>query len=198
MLRDTIELAVGLENVQLAVAVTPPEALAFFRSISPQRTMLLPVARSDIGGCLNQVLSCLLAAGHPQAIALSADNPTLPLAHLQHATTRLGDVDVILGPSEDGGYYLIGLKQPHPELFRDIDWSTARVTDQTVSRAEALGLSVALLPSWYDVDTPVDVDRLRAEVETLPAVVAPHTRRFLERTELTPPLTGQAAQISSK
>jgi len=184
MLRDTIELADDLESVQLAIAVTPPEALVFFRSISPQRTVLLPVACTDIGDCLDQVLIHLLAAGHPHAIALSADNPTLPLVHLQQATIRLSGADVILGPSEDGGYYLIGLKQPHPELFRDIRWSTQTVTAQTLAQAEGLGLSVSLLPPWYDVDTPADLDRLRTDLANLPDAVASHTRSFFDRTQI--------------
>lgn len=178
MLRDTIELGAGLESVQLAVAVTPPEATGDFRRIVPPGALLLPVAGADIGDCLNQVLSHLLAAGHPQVIALNSDGPTLPVAYLWEAVARLGSADVVLGPSEDGGYYLIGLTQPQPELFRDIEWSTGRVTAQTLARAEALGLRVALLPPWYDVDTPADLDRLRVEMSTLPPEALPHTRRF--------------------
>ncbi len=85
---------------------------------------------------------------------------------------------MVLGPSEDGGYYLIGLKRPCPELFQGIAWSTGRVLAQTVERAEALGLSVALTPPWYDVDTASDLDRLRNELASLPAGALLHTRRF--------------------
>jgi hypothetical protein len=182
MLRDTIELVDGLEGVRLAIAVTPPEATDTFRSIRPPDAILLPVAGADIGDCLNQVLGRLLADGHSQAIALNSDGPTLPAAHLRQAIDRLGSADVVLGPSEDGGYYLIGLKQPRPELFGGIEWSTERVTAQTLTQAEAMGLSVALLPPWYDVDTAADLDRLRTELATLPAEALPHTRRFFNRT----------------
>ena len=121
-----------------------------------------------------------MAAGHPKAIALDSDSPTLPAAHLLEAVAQLDRADLVVGPSEDGGYYLIGLKQSQPDLFREIAWSTERVASQTVARAQALGLSVALLPAWYDVDIPADLDRLRSELATLPEETLPHTRRTLQ------------------
>ncbi len=187
MLRDTIGLVAGLEGVRLAIAVTPPEATDAFRRISPPDAILLSVAGADIGDCLSQVLGRLLTDGHSQAIALNSDGPTLPAAYLRQAIARLDDADVVLGPSEDGGYYLIGLTQPQPELFQGIEWSTEQVTTQTVARAEAMGLSVALLPPWYDVDTAADLDRLWAELATLPAEALPHTRRFFAHRVQKPP-----------
>ncbi len=178
LLLDTIELGAGLKGVQLAIAVTPPQAVDTFRHIGPPGIILLPVAGTNIGDCLDHVLGRLLAAGHPLAIALNSDGPTLPDAYLRQAFDRLRGVDVVLGPSEDGGYYLIGLKEARPELFRDIRWSSERVTAQTLARAEVVGLSVALLPPWYDVDTGADLERLRGELATLPAETLPHTRRF--------------------
>ena len=199
MLRDTIGLVAGLEGVRLAIAVTPPEATDSFRRISPPDVILLPVAGADIGDCLSQVLGRLLADGHSQAIALNSDGPTLPAAYLRQAIARLNGADVVLGPSEDGGYYLIGLKQPRPERFRGIEWSSERVTAQTLARAEAMGLRVALLPRWYDVDTTADLDRLRAEVATLPGGALPHTRRFLAHRlqESTPGYSNWAARIAA-
>ncbi len=180
LLRDTIALGAALQRVQLAIAVTPPQATRAFRRISPPGTTLLPVVGADIGDCLNQVLNRLLSAGHRQAIAINSDGPTLPPAYLRQAVSRLAGADLVLGPSEDGGYYLIGLTRPRPELFEDIAWSTARVTGQTLVRAEALGLDVCLLPPWYDVDTSADLDRLRDELATLPPEALSHTRHFFQ------------------
>ncbi len=179
LLRDTVELVAGLEGARLAIAVTPPEAADDFRGISPPDAILLPVAGRDIGECLAQVLDQLLAAGHPKAIAVNSDGPTLPSDFLRQAVARLDSAEVVVGPSEDGGYYLIGLKRSQPALFREISWSTDRVTAQTLARAEALGLSVALLPPWYDVDTAADLERLWAELADLPPEALPYTRRFL-------------------
>lgn len=188
LLLDTIELVKGLEDVQLAIAITPPSAIDYFRRISPPKTVLLPVAGADIGDCLNQALGRLLADGYARALALNSDGPTLPIAILRQGCAELDkrEIDVVLGPNEDGGYYLIGIKQPHPELFEGISWSTSQVTSQTLTKAETLGLEVAQLPRWYDVDTPAELDRLRAELATLPDTSLRHTRRFLDasgRTE---------------
>ena len=177
MLRDTIDLGTQVRAARLAVALTPPEAIDWFRPMCPPDTMLLPVSGADIGDCLSQVFERLLNAHHA-AIALNSDGPTLPLAYVQQAVATLSDVDVVLGPSEDGGYYLIGLKQPQPGLFRGMPWSTDQVTAQSLARAEAMALHVALLPLWYDVDTAVDLDRLRTELAFLPARALPFTRRF--------------------
>ena len=180
LLRDTVELVAGVEGARLAIAVTPPEATDDFRHLSPPDTILLPVAGKDIGECLSQVLDQLLAAGHSKAIALNSDGPTLPAGYLWLAITQLETADVVLGPSEDGGYYLIGVKQPQAGLFQGIAWSTDRVTSQTLVRAETMGLDVAVLPPWYDVDTGADLERLQAELVALPPEALPHTRRFLE------------------
>ena len=88
---------------------------------------------------------------------------------------------VVLGPSDDGGYYLIGLKENHRELFDRIDWSTERVLDQTQQRARELNLEVSLLPTGYDVDDPATLRRLCAELLSGNAAndLAPNTRKFL-------------------
>jgi glycosyltransferase A (GT-A) superfamily protein (DUF2064 family) len=99
---------------------------------------------------------------------------------VRQAVEMLYTADVVLGPSDDGGYYLIGMKRLYPELFKDIAWSTDQVTSQTLARSKKQDLQVALLPSWYDVDTIEDLRRLRAELETLPPNTLLHTRRFFK------------------
>jgi len=179
LLADTIALVGGVAGAALALAITPPQALGFFRRISPPEAILVPVAGADIGACLSQTLAHLLAADHCQALAFNSDGPSLPAEYLSRALVQLEDTDVVLGPSEDGGYYLIGLKQPCPALFEGIAWSTAQVAVQTLARAEALGLRVALLPPWHDVDTADDLARLRGELTALPPEALAHTRTVL-------------------
>ena len=92
---------------------------------------------------------------------------------------------MVLGGSDDGGYYLIGIKRLHPRLFEQIDWSTERVLDQTLERAREIGLKVELLPTWYDVDDGATLERLRSELLSslcteLAGYEARHTRRYLE------------------
>jgi hypothetical protein len=114
----------------------------------------------ELGQCLLHAAATLLRAGHGAVCLLNADSPTLPVGYLVAAATLLAEPGerVVLGPSTDGGYYLIGMKRPHSGLFEGVVWSTDQVLAQTLAHAERLGLAVALLPTWYDVD---DVETLR-------------------------------------
>jgi glycosyltransferase A (GT-A) superfamily protein (DUF2064 family) len=127
----------------------------------------------------------LLRDGCDAAILIDSDTPTLPTERLERAVAVMkeGGCDLVLGPSEDGGYYLIGLRRLHPELFEGMPWSTPTVLEETLRRARALGLSAFTLPAWYDVDTAADLARLQADLAAGPDGLPPrHTRRFvLER-----------------
>lgn len=182
LLDDTIALVSRLRDVRLAVAVTPPSAIAAFRRRLPHDALLLPVEGADIGACLSRAVALLFTSGWSRVMAINSDGPTLPVAYLECAEALLDRHDVVLGPSDDGGYYLVGLRRPAPGLFQGIAWSTSQVMEQTVDRAATLGLSVALLPPWYDVDTAADLERLRAEIAILPPHDVSRTRRFFEDT----------------
>jgi hypothetical protein len=114
-------------------------------------------------------------------VVLNSDSPTLPTALLVETAMLLaapGD-RAVLGPSTDGGYYLLGLKAPHRHMFADIAWSTEKVAEQTVARAREIGLALHVLPAWYDVDDAEALRRLHAEVNGAEATDA-------EATEPTP------------
>ena len=128
-------------------------------------------------------MTALLGRGHAAACVLNADSPTLPpaiLVELAATLARPGDRAVI-GPADDGGYYILGLKAAHRRLFDDIAWSTAVVFDQTLARAAEIGLPVHVLPAWYDVDDAAGLRRLCAEVfaPDPPPPAAAHTRTLL-------------------
>ena len=114
------------------------------------------------GRCLLQAARSLFDRGHDAVCLLNSDSPTLPTSLLSRAARALAEAGdrVVLGPADDGGYYLIGMKAPHVHLFEDIDWSTSRVAEQTRQRARALGLSVVELDTWYDVDDAAALTRL--------------------------------------
>ncbi len=108
----------------------------------------------------------IFARGHRSAVVLNSDSPTLPTALLVEtaaALARPGD-RAVLGPSSDGGYYLLGLKAAHRRMFDDIAWSTARVAEQTRERARDIGLEIHTLPVWYNVDDVDGLRRLNAEL----------------------------------
>ncbi len=114
-------------------------------------------------------------------VALGSDHPTLDVEHLRRAFDLLaGGAPVVLGPADDGGYYLIGVRADTLDrrLFEDIPWSTSRVFDITVERCRELGYRPALLPRSYDVDRPDDLRRLAAELEMEPTL-CPRTYRLL-------------------
>jgi uncharacterized protein len=112
-------------------------------------------------------------------VVLNADSPTLPTALLIETAAVLARPGnrAVLGPSTDGGYYLLGLKAAHRRMFDDIDWSTERVAAQTLERAREIGLEVHTLPPWYDVDDVDDLRKLNAELcgdGDRSATLAPH------------------------
>ncbi|MGE5357584.1 MAG: TIGR04282 family arsenosugar biosynthesis glycosyltransferase [Bacteroidales bacterium] len=197
MLGDTIALAAAARGAQLAIAVTPASALDVWRPDVPEGTLILGIDGPTIGECLETAATELFNRGCSPVMAVNSDGPTLPRGRIEAACALLDTHDVVLGPSDDGGYYLIGLARPQPTLFRDVPWSTPVVADLTRSRARELELSFAELPRWYDVDTAADLHRLRVELASLPADVAPRTRRFFaDRSASLAPAHQRASEVS--
>jgi hypothetical protein len=135
---------------------------------------------ADLGARMGRMISDQLDRGGDQVVVIGSDSPTLQPHHLDDAFERLDRADVVLGPSFDGGYYLAGMGRPHTDIFEDIDWSTPRVLEQTMRRADDAGLVYGLLEFWYDVDTPRDLHRLWYHLQhyrrTRDHPVAPETR----------------------
>src|SRR5262249_16667249 len=153
-----------------------------------------------LGASLLQAMSSLLASGYGGVTLLNADSPNLPTSRLIEAARLLMSPGerIVLGPSTDGGYYLIGAKAAYPDLFRSIDWSTPRVIEQTRSRVAALGLPIVELKPWYDVDDPASLRRLLADLQpgfraAGDAYEAPVTRRFLAEHCIADRLTANLA-----
>lgn len=119
---------------------------------------------SDLGERILNAVRHTLSHGRPAAVVIGTDAPDLPADVIAKALDLLGSHDLVLGPCSDGGYYLIGLRAAMPSLFRGMRWSSDSVLSETVKRAEALGLGVALLEPWDDVDTPDDLRSLRARL----------------------------------
>src|SRR5262249_18124090 len=183
-LLDKIEQVGSLRTACPAIAYTPPEHRAFFEEAAP-KFALVAQQGADLGERLANSLGELLDRGHRAALAIDSDAPTLPLGFLEQALDLVttSSIDVVLGPTEDGGYYLIGLRTVYRDLFEDMVWSTSQVFSETIRRAHAKGLRVACLPAWYDVDTADDLARLRATLAATAGDIPRHTRGFLgERT----------------
>jgi hypothetical protein len=165
-LLDRLDALSALEGVSLVVAFTPVEAAGRMKELAPAAFRLVAQRGVDLGERLSTLLRELLEDGHAGAIAIDSDSPTLPVAHVAEAARVLRDerCDVVLGPCEDGGYYLIGLRSPQPNLFEGVPWSTDAVFSKTLGKASRRGLSVHVLQRWFDVDTETDLRRLHAEM----------------------------------
>jgi rSAM/selenodomain-associated transferase 1 len=151
-------------------AYGPPGSEDFFRRTLPNGIALIEAWRPNFGDCLLHTIEEIFARGHASAVVLNSDSPTLPTAFLVEtaaALARPGD-RAVLGPSSDGGYYLLGLKTAHRHMFENIAWSTAQVAKQTLERAHEIGLDVHRLPVWYDVDDIDGLRRLHAELSERP------------------------------
>ena len=182
-LLDKIAQARGVAGAEGVLAYAPAEAAAVFEALAPGFALLVQRG-DDLTARLVAVCDELFRWGLDAAIMIDSDTPTLPTERLERAVALMRDSgpDLVLGPSEDGGYYLIGLRRPHPELFEGMPWSTPAVLDETLGRARALGLSSTMLEAWYDVDTAADLVRLQADLADRSDGGPHHTRRFvLER-----------------
>ena len=163
-------------------------------------TPAMPPRVQGFGRCLLHAIRTMLAEGHHAAVVLNSDSPNLPTSLLvKTARLLLEDPNrVVLGPAEDGGYYLVGMAAPHAHLFEDIAWSTDSVAADTRARAQTLGLQLAELVPWYDVDEPATLLRLMDDIVSpsgaLPPYPAPATSACLTRIGLTRAALSLAAQ----
>lgn len=187
-LRDTAAaiLRASGENARGVGVYTPRGAEADYVDILPSDFDLLPQRDGNFGERLVGAAEDLFQVGFASVCLIDSDSPTVRTEYGRAAKLlSLPGDRVVLGPSDDGGYYLIGLKKLHHRLFEEIDWSTERVLEQTIARAKQLNVSIEFLPCGYDVDGELSLRRLRDELLASDAgsatEIAPHTREFLAR-----------------
>jgi len=168
------------------VACEPPGAQGELAGLLGEEGLVfVPQPQAGLGERLEQLFSWAFAQGMERVLALGSDSPSLPAALVDDALALLEEREVVIGPSTDGGYYLIGLRRPAPALFAGIAWSTGQVLAQTLERLE--GRSLGLLPIWYDVDTPQDAGLLKIHLEALARTdgkAGAHTRQVLQTLNL--------------
>ncbi len=189
-LRDTAAAIAKASEAGLAHGVgvyTPVGAEDAYEDVLPREFYLVPQRGDAFGGRLTHATADLLQLGFAAACLIDSDSPTVPVqayAEAAEVLARPGD-RVVLGPSDDGGYYLIGMKQVHSRLFEDIDWSTERVLPQTIDRANEARVELHMLPTWYDVDDRATLHRLCDELlgsddtKRAHGFAAPETKNYL-------------------
>lgn len=186
------DMAANIESISERAATsglvvyTPTGSESAFAGVLPGTFKLLAQRGPSLGERLCNATEDLLRQGYGAVCLINSDSPTLPGSILTRAVDSLatsGD-RVVLGAAEDGGYYLIGLKHAHRNLFNEIAWSTSDVLARTKQRAAEINLPVELLPPWYDVDDAGTLNRLCEELFSGSlsngGYPAPHTRAFLK------------------
>ena len=173
----------GRPNVYGIAVYTPVGAESDYADILPADFRLLPQRGENFGERLYFAAEDLFKCGFNAVCLIDSDSPTIPAGNFSRAVELLslpGD-HIVLGPCDDGGYYLIGLKKSHREVFEGIDWSTERVFEQTKQRAMQIGVRVLELPRGFDVDDRASLHRLYAELlgENARDNIAPRTKEFL-------------------
>jgi rSAM/selenodomain-associated transferase 1 len=193
-LKDTARNIADVTGTSAAaglVCYTPIGDEDLFDGLLPDGFVLIPQRGDTFGERLHAASEDILACGFGAVCLIDSDSPTVPASGLHEAIellNRPGD-RIVLGGSNDGGYYLIGLKMPHREPFTGIHWSTSMVYSETIEAIRDAKIELAELPIWYDVDDTDTLNLLRDELlggRTLPFVnapgyPAPHSREFLHR-----------------
>ncbi len=187
-LKDTFESLEELQEddendeLSLVLCFTPADELEAFEAADLNGCLLLAQSGHDLGERMKNCFADLFKLKFQSVIIIGADTPTLPAEFISEAFTILTQDKnaVTIGPTLDGGYYLIGMNSPHPTLFENINWSTNQVMHQTGQQAETNNLKLSLLPEWFDVDSPDDLERLKLNILAKEAEPY-HTKRFLKK-----------------
>lgn len=176
-LRDTLRQVDRLD-VDVLLYAAPPVSEGDFDGL-PVNLDVREQEGDGLGARMMNAFRRALGHGYERAVVMGTDHPTLPASFVRQAFQALEEPGSIsIGPTDDGGFYLLGLNTVYPELFEDMSYSHARVFSDTLTRADRTDARLTVLPKWYDVDTPRDLDRLCREL-TASGGDAPETRRLL-------------------
>ena len=178
---DTLETVAGVSDAAAVVFFTPAGGEVEIRALSPVPLPCVPQAGDDLGERMRAAVDHLLGPlGCEAAVLVGTDSPLLAAEHITEARESLdGFRGVVLGPADDGGYYLIGMRTRHAALFCGVPWGTSSVLTDTLRAADRGGIEARLIRAAYDVDTIEDLRRLEEDLRTAPRHLAPHVRRWL-------------------
>jgi rSAM/selenodomain-associated transferase 1 len=183
LLEDTVALARSLRVAGVKVAIMcPQDDVAELKKLARNRVPVVPQDGKGLAAGLNSVFSHFSRDHQRRTIAFNSDSPHLPASVLEDAFEALSTYDMVVGPTHDGGYYLVGAKASHPTLFASDGMGTSNAMERLLSRAKELKLSVGFAEPFYDVDIAADLTRLAAELRLTPER-APRTAAWLKEWE---------------
>ena len=182
LLDDTLTLARSLGDVEVAI-MCPESDVSELTQLAGENANVVAQKGEGLAAGLTSVFAHFARDGHRRTIAFNSDSPHLPRSVLEDAFETLISHDVVVGPTHDGGYYLVGAKPGHPTLFAHDGMGTTSALERLLSRARALELTVGFADPFWDIDVADDLDRLAPELRQAPAR-APRTARWLKEWEL--------------
>jgi rSAM/selenodomain-associated transferase 1 len=177
LLDDTMALARSLDDVDVAI-MCPASDVEDLSLAVDDSIPILPQSGDGLAAGLTSVFTHFAGAGHQRIVAFNSDSPHLPASILRSAFRALAQCDVVVGPTHDGGYYLVGATESHPGLFVGDGLGTTNAFEALLARVRALGLSLSLTDPFYDIDVADDLSRLASELRSVPAR-APKTAQWL-------------------
>jgi rSAM/selenodomain-associated transferase 1 len=181
LLADTLALARSLSNVRVAI-MCPDADVNELTQLAGNEASVVAQKGEGLAAGLTSVFAHFAEDHHRRTIAFNSDSPHLPRSVLEDAFETLAAHDVVVGPTHDGGYYLVGAKGSHPTLFAGDGMGTSSALERLLSRARGLELSVGVAAPFYDIDVVDDLTRLAAELRLAPAR-APRTAGWLKEWE---------------
>lgn len=177
-LQDAINKALK-QKIQLIIAFFPFDERDYFDKFSQHNIIFTPQTGENLGGKMFNAFKFAFEQKIDSAVMIGTDSPTFPQEFIGQAFDLLENSDAVLGKSEDGGFYLIGLKTLRQEIFENVEWSCEKTFEQTARNIEKCGLKLSNLPEWFDVDLPEDFERLRKDLKQNEKI-APITAKWLE------------------
>jgi len=171
-LTDWCKTLAELRDVDLVIAYTPEEAHPDLQALIGDNAIYIPQTGAGLGARLTSATQWAAEHGWTKILLVGSDSPTLPTSYISEALTLLDSRNIVIGPSTDGGYYLIGFSAVAStttvlHVFEEIAWSTADVFQQTVTRIRETEVTLGLLPPWYDIDTAEDLAFLHAHISAM-------------------------------
>jgi rSAM/selenodomain-associated transferase 1 len=185
LLADQLNHLQELDTVDFYLAFAPDDAQWLMEQIAPPCFYLFPQQGDDLGARMEGVFERLFQMGHKNIALIGGDLPPVPLSFFGEAYAFLeaSKNRVVLGPSRDGGYYLVGSNQLTPQIFQGMGWSHSEVLAQTLDRLAVLKIENHLLPIWFDIDTPDDLRTLESALDAVLKKAMPNTLSLLRRME---------------
>jgi len=183
LLLDQLSHLCAIEAADLYVAFTPLQEEARMKQLAPAPFQLFSQSEGDLGVRMQNVFTQLFGKGHQAIVLIGADLMPVPFEYFAQAYDYLDGPEprVVLGPSRDGGYYLVGLNRPMPAMFENMIWSHDQVFTQTVTKLADLGIEPRQLPIWFDIDTPDDLQILMTRMDDPQNISIKNTLNLLRR-----------------